>query len=44
MATFRTGPFRLGLDLSAGAHAFKLDGRTTIRPAGSIGLLALYGF
>jgi hypothetical protein len=44
MATFRTGPFRLGFDLSAGAHAFKLDGRTTIRPGGSFGLLALYGF
>jgi hypothetical protein len=44
MATFRTGAFRLGFDLSAGAHAFKLDGRTTIRPAGSFGLLALYGF
>ncbi|HEY2030096.1 MAG TPA: caspase family protein [Myxococcales bacterium] len=44
MATFRAGPMRLGFDLSAGAHAFKLDGRTTIRPAGTFGLLALYGF
>ncbi|HEX4384998.1 MAG TPA: caspase family protein [Myxococcales bacterium] len=43
MATFRTGPFRMGLDVSAGAHLFKLDGQATIRPSATFGLLFLYG-
>jgi hypothetical protein len=44
MATFRAGPMRLGLDAAVGGHAFKLDGRTTIKPGASLGLLAIYGF
>ena len=43
MATFRTGPFRMGFDVSAGGHLFKLDGHTTVRPGATFGLLFLYG-
>jgi hypothetical protein len=43
MASVRAGPLRLGLDLSAGVHAFRLNGNATVRPAGSVALIALYG-
>jgi hypothetical protein len=42
-ASFRTGPLRFGLDLSAGVHAFRLDGNATVRPAASLALIVLYG-
>jgi hypothetical protein len=42
-ASLRTGPLRLGLDLSAGVHAFRLDGNATVRPAASVALIVLYG-
>lgn len=43
MASFRAGPVRLGLDLSAGAHAFRLDGNATVRPGATLALFVLYG-
>jgi hypothetical protein len=45
MVTYPLGAVRLGLDASVGAQAFKLNGETVVRPAGSLGLiLLLYGF
>ncbi len=45
MATYPLGAVRLGLDASVGAQAFKLNGKTAVRPSGSLGLiLLLYGF
>ncbi|HZY04022.1 MAG TPA: caspase family protein [Anaeromyxobacteraceae bacterium] len=45
MATYPLGPVRLGLDASVGAQAFKLNGDTVFRPAGTVGIiLQLYGF
>lgn len=43
VASFRAGPVRLGLDASAGVHAFRLDGATAVKPAASLALLFLYG-
>ncbi len=44
MATVPVGPLRLGLDLSAAAQLYKLNGSTVVRPGGSAGLLVLFGF
>ncbi len=45
MATYPLGVVRLGLDATVGAQAFKLNGDTVFRPAGTVGLiLQLYGF
>ncbi|BDG03389.1 caspase family protein [Anaeromyxobacter oryzae] len=44
MATAPVGPIRVGLDASAGAQLFTLDGTRTVRPSASVALLALYGF
>lgn len=46
-ALFVTAPvwkLRVGLDLAAGAHLMKLDGRREVRPGASGALLLLYGF
>ena len=43
VASFRAGPVRFALDASAGAHAFKLDGKATVRPAGALALLLVMG-
>ena len=34
---------RVGLDGSFGAQLFKLNGQTTVRPQGSLGLVVLFG-
>jgi hypothetical protein len=44
MVTAPLGPIRFGLDGSFGAQLFKLNDKRTIRPAGSLAFLALYGF
>ncbi|HET6923322.1 MAG TPA: hypothetical protein VFI16_09245, partial [Anaeromyxobacteraceae bacterium] len=45
MATLPLGPVRLGLDASAGAQAFKLNGENAVKAAGSLSLIVLlYGF
>jgi hypothetical protein len=44
MAPAPVGPVRVGLDVSVGAQAFKLNEQNTVRPAGSAALLALYDF
>jgi hypothetical protein len=44
MATAPLGPLRVGLDAGVGMQGFKLDQRNVVRPAGSVGLLALWGF
>ncbi len=45
MATLPLGPVRLGLDATVGAQGFKLNDKTVVRPAGSLGLIVLlYGF
>jgi hypothetical protein len=44
MVTAPLGPARVGLDASAGIQGFKLDQRDVVRPALSLGLLALWGF
>jgi hypothetical protein len=43
VVSFRTGPLRFALDAAAGVHAFKLDGKATVRPAGSLALLLVMG-
>lgn len=43
IASTRFGPLRFALDASVGAHAFKLDGNSTVRPAGSLALLLVLG-
>lgn len=44
MATAPVGRFRIGLDLSAGAHMLKLNDERAFRGGASAALLALYGF
>jgi Caspase domain len=44
MATAPIGPVRVGLDAGAGGNLMRLDFRTTVRPAASLSLLALWGF
>lgn len=44
LVTAPAGPLRLGLDASLGAQRFKLDQRTTLKPAASLSLLLLWGF
>ncbi len=44
MVTAPFGPLRVGLDAGLGMQGFKLDQRDVVRPAGSFGLLALWGF
>lgn len=43
VASRRLGPLRLALDLSAGAHAFKVDGKATVRPAATLALSLVLG-
>ena len=43
MASFRAGPVRLGLDLSAGVHAFRLDHTATVRPGMTAAFVVFYG-
>ncbi|HYV66244.1 MAG TPA: hypothetical protein VE964_08365, partial [Myxococcales bacterium] len=42
-ATVRLGPARVGLDGSFGAQFFKLNGSSTLKPQGSLGLVLLFG-
>jgi hypothetical protein len=44
MATAPLGPLRVGVDAGVGANVMRLDFRTAVRPAGSVSLLALWGF
>ena len=44
MATAPLGPVRVGVDAGVGANLMRLDFRTTVRPAASVSLLALWGF
>jgi hypothetical protein len=44
LVTAPVGALRVGLDATLGAQLFTLNDRRTVRPAGSIALLALYGF
>ena len=44
MATAPAGPLRVGIDAGFGAQAFKLDGRNTVKAAGSLVVMALWGF
>ncbi len=44
MATAPLGPIRVGVDAAAGANLMRLDFRTTVRPAASVSILALWGF
>jgi len=44
MVTVPFGPVRLGADAGLGGQAFRLDGHGAVRPAGSLSLLALWGF
>ncbi|HSB19775.1 MAG TPA: caspase family protein [Anaeromyxobacteraceae bacterium] len=44
LVTAPAGPLRLGLSASVGAQRFRLDERTAVKPAGSLSLLALWGF
>ncbi|HEY6101266.1 MAG TPA: caspase family protein [Anaeromyxobacter sp.] len=44
LVTAPVGSFRAGLDVSAGAQLFKLNGKLTVRPGASAALLVLYGF
>ena len=43
LASMRSGPVRLGLDLWGGAHAFHLDGQTAVKPGASMALLVFWG-
>lgn len=44
LVTAPMGPLRTGLDVSAGAHFFKLNDKVAVRPGASAALLVLYGF
>jgi hypothetical protein len=44
LVTAPVGPVRVGLDASAGAQVFDLNGSRAVRPAFSAALLALWGF
>jgi hypothetical protein len=44
LVTAPVGPVRVGLDASAGAQVFDLDGSRVVRPAYAAALLALWGF
>jgi len=44
MVTAPLGQVRLGLDAAVGVQAFRLDGKQTVRPGGSLSLLVLWGF
>jgi hypothetical protein len=44
MATAPAGPVRIGLDAAVGGDLMRLDFRTTVRPAASLSVLALWGF
>ena len=43
LVSTRVGPTRLGLDLAAGAQTVKIDGKVTVKPALSMGLVFLFG-
>ncbi len=44
MVTAPLGPARVGVDLAFGAQGMGLDFHTAVRPAGSLSVLALWGF
>ena len=44
MATAPAGPVRIGLDAAVGGDLMRLDFRSTVRPAASLSVLALWGF
>ncbi len=44
MATAPLGPIRVGVDAEAGGNLMRLDFKTTVRPAASFSILALWGF
>jgi hypothetical protein len=43
LASTRVGSVRLGLDVSAGAQTFKLDGERIVRPTATAGLVVFFG-
>jgi Caspase domain len=43
LASTRVGSVRFGLDLSAGAQAFKLNGEHVVRPVATAGLVVFFG-
>jgi caspase domain-containing protein len=44
LTTMPMGPFRAGLDVSAGGQIFKLNDKMTVKPGASAAFLLLYGF
>lgn len=44
LVTAPLGPVRAGLDLTLGVQGLRVNDRATVRPAGSLVLLALWGF
>jgi hypothetical protein len=44
MVTAPLGQVRVGLDAAVGVQAFRLNGKETVQPGGSLSLLVLWGF